>query len=416
VFFQNENMGGYKMASDTQDSITKKIQAWAFNHLDLVFTILRWVKPVLVFKNFALVTRFEHVQEVLARDEIFLVTYQEKMEKVTAGENFFLGMQNTPRYTRDVSNMRLAVRREDIAERIAPFVDDCAEKIMTSVQGKIDVPAELSRVVATRLIGDYFGTPGWNEVEFADAATSMFHYLFYPDDPELEKTALEAAAKSRDYIDNTIAQRKRNRHQHDDILERCLQMQDANMPGMTDLDIRNNFLGLIIGAIPTTSKCVVLVLDYLLSQPELLAQAQQAARADDNDALTQYILEALRFNPFTPGIGRITAQDYVVGRGTWRATKIPKGTNVLVATQSAMMDCLKLKSPRQFRLDRPNYQYMHFGFGLHTCFGLYINRTQIPRIVKAVLKREGLRRASGQEGQMQSEVLFPVHFVVEFDD
>ncbi|MCX7066172.1 MAG: cytochrome P450 [Methylococcales bacterium] len=404
------------MASDTQNSIVKKIQAWVFNHLDLVFTILRWVKPVLVFKNFAVVTRFEYVQEVLSRDEIFLVTYQEKMEKVTAGENFFLGMQNSPRYTRDVSNMRLVVRRDDIAEKIAPFVDDCAAKIMASAHGRIDVPVELSRVVATRLIGDYFGTPGWNEVEFADAASSMFQYLFFPDDPELEKTALKAAAKSRDYIDSTIAERKRNRRQHDDVLERCLQMQDAGMAGMSDLDIRNNFIGLIIGAIPTTSKCAVLVLDYLLSQPTLLDQAQQAARTNDNDALTQYMLEALRFNPFTPGIGRITAEDYVVGRGTLRATKIPKGTNVLVATQSAMMDCLKLKSPRQFQLDRPNYQYLHFGFGLHTCFGQYINRAQITRIVKAVLQHQGLRRAAGQEGQIQYEGPFPVHFVVEFDD
>ena len=87
-----------------------------------------------------------------------------------------------------------------------------------------------------------------------------------------------------------------------------------------------------------------------------------------------------------------------------------------MATQSAMMDCLKLKSPRQFRLDRPDYQYMHFGFGLHTCFGQYINRAQITRIVKAVLKRQGLRRAAGQEGQIQYAGPFPVHFVLEFDD
>lgn len=81
-----------------------------------------------------------------------------------------------------------------------------------------------------------------------------------------------------------------------------------------------------------------------------------------------------------------------------------------------MMDCLKIKSPGQFLLDRPDYQYMHFGFGLHTCFGQYINRAQIPRIVKAVLKRQGLRRAFGQEGQVQSIGPFPVHFVLEFDD
>ena len=404
------------MNTTKQNSLTEQVKAWGLNHLDLVFTILRWVKPVLVVNNLALVARFDHVQEVLSRDDIFQVTYKEKMEKITAGENFFLGMQNTPRYTRDVSNMRLTARRDDIEDRIAPFVDDCAEKIMASAKGKIDVPAELGRVVATRLVGDYFGAPGWNEAEFADAATSMFQYLFYPDDPEVEKTALEAAAKCRTYLDDTIAQRKQERGQADDVLERCLKLQDAGTPGMSDLDIRNNFIGLIIGAIPTTSKCATLVLDYLLSQPSLLVQAQQAALADDNDALTRYMLEALRFNPFAPGINRITAEDYVVGRGSWRATKISKGTNVLAITQSAMMDCLQLKSPRQFLLDRPDYQYMHFGFGLHTCFGQYINRAQIPRIVKAVLKRKGLRRAAGSEGQMQSEGPFPVHLVVEFDD
>lgn len=72
----------------------------------------------------------------------------------------------------------------------------------------------------------------------------------------------------------------------------------------------------------------MLVLDYLLSQPNLLEQAQQAARADDNETLTRYMLEALRFNAFTPGIGRFAAEDYVLGRGTLRATKTSKGANV----------------------------------------------------------------------------------------
>lgn len=403
------------MASDTQNSFVDKLKAWAFNHLDVLFAIARWVKPVVVFRNSALVTRFEHVQEVLNRDWVFQVTYQAKMEKVTDGDNFFLGMQNTPRYTRDVSNMRLAVRREDIEGRIGPFVDACAESIVAAAPGRIDVPAQLSLVAATRLVGDYFGTPGWDETEFAEAASSMFEYLFYPDDPAVEQAALAWAAKTRAYLDAAIAGRKQNRGIHDDVLERCLQMQDTGLPGMDDPGIRNNLIGLIIGAIPTTAKCAVLMLDYLLSQPSLLAQAQQAARADDDAALTKYMLEALRFNPFAVGIARLAAEDYVVGSGTWRATKIPKGASVIAATQSAMMDCRQVKSPRQFRLDRPDYLYMHFGFGLHTCFGQYINLAQIPRIAKAVLKRQGLRRAPGAEGQMQSVGPFPVHMVVEFD-
>ena len=131
--------------------------------------------------------------------------------------------------------------------------------------------------------------------------------------------------------------------------------------------------------------------------------------------MAKYVLECLRFNSFAAGIARVCAEDYVVARGTLRTTRIPKGGSVLAATQSAMMDWGALKSPKEFPLDRPDYVYMHFGYALHTCFGYYINLVQIPRIVKAVLKRDGLRRAAGSEGQMQSTGPFPVHIRLEFN-
>lgn len=395
--------------------LTSRIQAWVFANLNLVTAILRWVKPIVVFQGNALVTRFDDVQEVLARDWVFQVPYEKKMIAVTASNNFFLGMQNTPEYTRDVSNMRMAVRRTDIPERVAPFVERTSEAILAAAHGHIDIVQELTRVVPTRLIGEYFGTPGWDERAFTDAATVMFQYLFFPDDPAVEKAALAAAAQTRAYLDDAIAARKAQRGKQDDVLERCLAMQAAGLPGMSDLDIRNNLLGLLIGAIQTTSKATAMTLDYLLDRPELLAGAQRAARADDDAAMVQYVLEVLRLNPFGPGTQRVCAEDYVVARGHLRATRIPKGSAVLAITQSAMRDWRRVQKPSEFRLDRPAYIYMHFGYGLHACFGHYINLAQIPRIVKSVLKREGLRRAPGDAGRMQSSGPFPVHLTVEFD-
>ncbi len=394
-----------------KSKIISKATAWALDHLDLIFSILRWVKPNVVVKGNAVITRFEDVTEVLDRNWVFQVPYAEKMGKVTNGHNFFLGMQDTEQYTRDVSNMRLAARREDISEIVTPFVTSTCADILAASNGKMDVIKELTRVVPTRLMGRYFGTPGWNESEFTDAATNMFQYLFYPDDPEVEKNALEAAEKTRNYIDQTITARKSNRGQHDDVIERCLKLQDAGMPGMTDLDIRNNLIGLIIGAIPTTSKSAAITLNHLFNNPQLLVKAQQAAREDDDAAMVQYVQESLRLNPFAAGIQRICAEDYVVAKGTLRSTTIPKGTVVLAATQSAMMDMRKVSSPKKFRLDRPDYVYMSFGYGLHTCFGQYINLSQIPAIVKAVLKQQGLRRVS----EMKTIEPFPVSLEIEFD-
>lgn len=395
----------------TSQSANNGLIEWVFRHLDLVFMVLRIIKPTVVFKGQAFVTRFDDVTEVLERDGIFQVPYAEKMYKITNGSNFFLGMQDTATYTRDVSNMRIAARREDISDIITPFVEQLSMEILASSNGKMDVVKELTRVVPTRLIGKYFGTPGWDEAEFTDAATSMFQYLFYPDNPALEKVALNAAEKTRNYLDQAIAERKLKRTQNDDVLERCLKLQDAGMPGMGDIDIRNNLIGLIIGAIPTTSKCAAITLNHLFNHPELLVQAQQDARVDNDQKMIQYVQESLRLNPFAAGIQRICAEDYVVAKGTLRSTKIPKGTVVLAATQSAMMDHRKIESPSQFRLDRPAYSYMHFGFGLHTCFGQYINLAQIPGIVKAVLKQKALRRVS----DMVTIEPFPVSMEIEFD-
>ncbi len=394
-----------------------KIKSWLLNNLDLVFSVLRWFKPNLVIKGQALITCFDDVQEVLSRNDVFHVPYAEKMEKVTNGSNFFLGMQETPTYTRDVSNMRLTVRRDDIPDKIVPFIEKTSEELLSKSSGRIDIVHELTRVVPTALVGEYFGAPGWDQNEFTDAATSLFAYLFYPDDPALEKAALKVATTVREYLDQTIADRKRQRGGCDDVLERCLILQDSNLPGMSDLDIRNNLIGLITGAIPTTSKCAADVLNYLLDNPDLLAEAQTAALSNNNPLIYRYVLETLRLKPFAAGIQRICVEDYIVAKGTLRRAKIPKGTNVLAATQSAMMDHRKINQAKTFRLDRPDYHYMHFGYSLHSCFGKYINAVQIPGIVKSVLKQPGLRRAPGDAGIMTNSGPgpFPTHLVLEFD-
>jgi cytochrome P450 len=64
-----------------------------------------------------------------------------------------------------------------------------------------------------------------------------------------------AAAKARAWLDQIIAKRKRQDLQPDDVVGRCLALQKASVPGIDDLGIRNSLLGLVIGAIPTTSKC-----------------------------------------------------------------------------------------------------------------------------------------------------------------
>jgi cytochrome P450 len=76
-----------------------------------------------------------------------------------------------------------------------------------------------------------------------------------------------------------------------------------------------------------------------------------------------------------------------------------------------MFDERVVDSPNEFHIGRPAYLDMHFGYGLHTCFGQYVNRVQIPGILKPLLRKPGLRRA----GELKYEGPFPSSLPVRFD-
>ena len=365
----------------------------------------------------ALVTRFDDVRDVLRRDQDFEVVYGPRMMQITAGQNFFLGMQDTPDYTRDVSNMRLAVRRDDLPSIVKPFAARRAAELVAASPGRIDVPQDLTLRVPAQLLDIYFGTPGPSEREMIAWTTVMFWYLFIDlaADPALGARALDAAAQCRAYLDAVLRDRKANPTDRDDVLNRCLAMQRAGLPGMDDLGIRNNLIGLIIGAVPTTSKAAVQALDQLLDRPDALAGARRVAQTGDDALLARHVFEALRFNPVNPVIYRRATRDAVVAPNSLRATKVPRSSMVLAANLSAMFDRLRIDDPNSFRVDRPWDNYILWGDGLHTCFGAHINQVLIPAILKPLLQQEGLRRAPGPAGQIDAEgTPFPVHLWLEF--
>jgi cytochrome P450 len=387
-----------------------------------VFAILRRFKPILLVKNTAVVTRFEDVQEVLSRDDVFQVTYKDKMEVVAGGSNFFLGMQNSPDYERDHSHMLTVVRREDIPEQVAPFVAATAEGLVATAGGRIDVVGQLSRIVPARWIAAYFGCPSTSDEDLANWSTAVFQYLFtdIDNDPTVAAAARDASTKTRAWLEASIKNRKAQqlqpgRPQPDDVLGRCIALQKAGVPGMDDSTIRTNLLGLFVGAIPTTSKCCTQALDELLKRPTDLLKAQNAAASNNDALLADYVFEALRFNPNNPVVVRLAVQDYALAKGTMHETLIPKGASVAAATQSAMFDDRFVDSPNEIRSGRPAYLYMHFGYGLHTCFGQHINRVQIPGILKPLLKRKNLRRTAGTAGQLTYSGPFPSTMSVQFD-
>ena len=366
------------------------------------FKELRDDRPILQSPVATLVAQFRDVAEILHRELVFSVSpYLPRMMGVIGP--FVLSQDITPRYDHDISIMHLVVRREDLL-RVKDIVSRHAAQIVSNLfqgSGPVDIVQTLTRKVPVRLADEYFGFSAPHDEQMMNWARSCFREFFINllDDPVVRAPAVAAGAEMRERLDALLAERRAwNAERRDDVMGRLLRLQRAgDVAGLDDDGICRTLRGLVIGMVETTSQAAVQALLVLFSRPDVLASAAAAANADDDDALSDLIFEALRFRPINPMVQRVAKEDYRLAAGQPHETLIRKGTNVFALTWSAMFDPRVLEAPEEFRPDRPDYHYLHFATGQHACYGRYISRIQIPQILKPLLKLEGLRAAGAPE-------------------
>jgi cytochrome P450 len=386
-----------------------------------LFSELRASRPIFRTPGFTLVTRFKDVQEVLSRNEVFTVKlYASRMDPVVNGP-FMLARDNTAANWREKSIMKAMLRPEDLplvralAGRFAEeSLDGCA------TDGKIEVVSRLGREVPVRICGDYFGFPGpdmstmyrWSKATQSD----MFKNL--ANDPNIHAASVQAGQEMRPYLIELLAQKRLvdGSTHAEDVFSRLVRTEFPEELGFDDTRVVANMAGLLIGAVETISQAIAQVLDQLLHRPDVLGAAQAAAGSGDDASFDGFVWEALRFNPINPLVFRLCESDYAVATGMPRQATITAGTIVFACTASAMFDGDDVPDPETFQPRRASYQFMHFGYGDHTCLGKYVGMMVIPEVVKRVLLRPNVRLIPGGEGKLDFQGgFFPERFMIAYD-
>lgn len=367
------------------------------------------------FTRWAMVTRFEHVQEVLAREEVFRVPFGPRMMELLPGPKFVLAMDDGPEYRHQRRQIMEVFRLEDVAETVAPRAAALAEEILAGCGGRIDAIEDLLTRVPTLLCREYYGVDFPDAKLFAQWLTAISAYLFEPpsDKPGSNAAMAHAAANCvRTVIDQAIHDAKGAPDGSTTIVARLVRMQKERGGDPSDDMIRAELVGMLAGFVPTNTIASGHVLEMLLRREEFKARAEAAALADDDELLWRTLFEALRFKPINLGPFRECAADYTIADGSSSAKRIPAGTRLLVSTQSAMFDERGVVDPKKFDPSRRSHEYMVFGYGLHWCIGAFLARAQITQTFKPLLKR-GVRRARGRDGELRTIGLMPAHLTVE---
>jgi cytochrome P450 len=403
-----------------------KVGEWLFDYPRcqcwMGFLRLFWpipaIRPLL---KWAVATRFDDVQEVLTQDQIFQVPFGKRIIELNAGgPNFVLGMQDGEEYRTNLRQIMEAFRIEDVSTLVAPMATAFAEKLISESKGRLDAVEGLITLVCTMVCEKYFGIAIPHKKDFAYWTLAMSKYLFgdLTNNAGIQRAARAGAECVRTVIDDAIAAERARNCRSSTVLARLLQMQDRDPTTLPDTVIRAHFLGMITGFIPTNATAGGHMLEMLLRRRDFMAPTRTAALAGDDDLLMCCLFEAMRFKPLNPGPVRCCTRDYTFAkRGfmSWRPQTIRQGMKVLASTQSAMFDPRRVKRPHDFDPQRPAYNYMLLGYGLHWCAGAFIAKAQIARTFKALLVKNGLRRAAGRDGKLEQLGGIPIHLWVEFE-
>lgn len=367
-------------------------------------------EPLLRASGLKLIRRHDQVREVFTRDAEFPVPWTERMERITLGENFVLGMPRGDVYDRSYGQIASAWKREDIRDHVLRLSAQRSAEILDGVH-HLDAVGDLIWRVPAYLCERYYGIPIDDERRFAAATLAMSSYVFGSPTKEPPADEVRLAFDAAEYFRSLARDGIRKPVDGSLVLPRLIAMK----PALSDAAIEAHLFGMVTGLIPTNTLAAGNILATLFKRPQFMLRATEAALRDDDDLLWRILRETLRFRHINLGAFRRCKGDYVLGAGTRYERKLRENDIVVASTQFAMFDRDSVAHPHRFDDQRPADDYLIFGYGQHWCAGSHIASTQVTQTLKALLRKANLRLASGSKGKMTRIGIFPETLFVEYD-
>lgn len=289
---------------------------------------------------------------------------------------------------------------------------------------QIDLAAEMTRLTLAIVGRTLFSADVSSDADAVGQAMttifSLFDTLLMPFADWIQRLPLPAIRRferARASLDKVvyglIAERRASGRDEGDLLSMLLLAQDEDRRGMTDTQVRDEALTLLIAGHETTANALIWSW-YLLSRaPEVEAKMHaeladvlggRLPQFDDLPKLpytTGVFSESLRLYPPAWAIGRRAKQDYRIGEYS-----IPAGSILLMSPWVSHRDARWFADPEKFDPERwrpeiaeklPKFAYFPFGGGARVCIGERFAWTEGVLVLATLAQRWKMRLAPGQQ-------------------
>jgi cytochrome P450 family 135 len=183
--------------------------------------------------------------------------------------------------------------------------------------------------------------------------------------------------------------------EREDILSMLMLAEFEDGGTMSDEELRDQLMTLLLAGHETTATALAWTFDLLLRHREPLQRLRNSLEAGEDDYLRATITESLRLRPVLPLAGRRLATELVSDGLT-----LPAGTDVtpaiwLTHTRADLYPEPFAFKPERFLEDGPDtYGWVPFGGGIRRCIGASFAEFEMRIVLREVLTRCDLRKAS----------------------
>ena len=180
----------------------------------------------------------------------------------------------------------------------------------------------------------------------------------------------------------------------DDILSLLKAARFEDGEPMSDREIRDQLVTLLLAGHETTATGLAWTFDLLLRHPDVLARLVDEVDAGDDTYVRAVVSEALRLRPVVPLAGRRLAAPLEAP-----GLSLPAGTDVTPAIWLTHTRAETYPDPYAFRperfLDRKpdTYAWVPFGGGVRRCIGAAFAELEMRVVLAAVLRSRVLKAA-----------------------
>jgi cytochrome P450 family 135 len=228
--------------------------------------------------------------------------------------------------------------------------------------------------------------------ELAEPARTLAMLRFALSSPSTDRPPGELG-KALDRLDALIYEEiVRRRAQADltareDILSLLLQARDEDGQAMTDGELRDELVSLLLAGHETTSTATAWAIERLVRHPAALARlvAEIDSGAQD-DYMQAVIHETLRLRPVVPGVVRLLTEPLVVGD-----YELPAGTRVVCSIYLTNRNPRVYENPNEFRPERflhappDTFAWIPFGGGIRRCIGASFALLEMKTMLRTML-------------------------------